>query len=112
MSRINPLAFFGVALLTPIPMVILVWRIRFWLRSHRATESSDPMSDACWKWGLMYFNPADPALVVPARTGVDFSYNYARPSVWIVLGSITLVALAGLPYTFMSLAHVGHHVPH
>ena len=37
------------------------------------------MADRYWKWGYFYCNyPEDSALVVPARAGIGFSYNYAQ----------------------------------
>ena len=74
--------------------LVCAWRMRFWLTTHLATESSDPMPDACWKWGRIYFNPSDPALVVPRRTGAWQAYNWARPSVWVAGGTYTVVTIA------------------
>ncbi|MEO6078870.1 MAG: hypothetical protein ABIQ86_03720 [Steroidobacteraceae bacterium] len=73
-----------------------VWRMKWWLSRHLATESVDPMPDACWKGGLFYFNRQDPALVVPARSGVGFSYNYARPSVCVVIVVILAFSIAAV----------------
>jgi uncharacterized membrane protein len=68
--------------------------MRSWLTKHVATESGDPMPDACWKWGRIYFNPSDPALVVPRRTGLAQAYNWARPWVWVAGGAYTVVTIA------------------
>jgi uncharacterized membrane protein len=80
------------------PMLALwnfgLWRMRRWLKHHLATDSVDPMPDACWKWGVFYFNRQDPALVVPTRSGVGFSPNHARPSVWVVIILIFAVSVA------------------
>ena len=59
----------------------------WWLKRHVSADSGDPMPDSCWRWGFFYFNSDDPALVVPCRSGVRFSYNCARQPVWwFVLG--------------------------
>lgn len=71
-----------------------VWRMHRWLTRHLARESVDPMPDACWKWGILYFNREDPALVVPMRSGIGFSHNYARPSIWAMTVVILAVVLA------------------
>jgi hypothetical protein len=71
-------------------VLVLALKWRHWLTSHQAKHSGDPMSDACWKWGFFYFNPSDPALVVPGRTGIGQSFNCARPSVWVVGGAIAV----------------------
>ena len=78
-----PLQFAGLAALVGL------WR---WLGRHLSRESGDPMPDSRWKWGYFYVNGDDPALVVPLRSGPGFSFNHARPSVWIVGGAITSAA--------------------
>lgn len=65
--------------------------MRTYLRRNLARESSDPMPDHCWKWGYFYYNPADPALIVPLRSGTACSFNHARRSVWFV-GALLLSA--------------------
>lgn len=93
--------YFAVSFPVEALWLVFVWRLRFWLVKHLATESSDPMSDACWKWGFFYFNPADPALVVPLRTGVGQSFNCGRPGVLaflVLVMAVTLVSLALTAY--------------
>jgi uncharacterized membrane protein len=91
--------------------LIFIWRIRFWLTNHLATQSSDPMPDSCWKWGCIYFNPSDPALVVPLRTGIGQSFNCARPSVWVAGGAVTLLTIASLAQSVGLLTHISRHFP-
>jgi uncharacterized membrane protein len=67
--------------------------LRTYLRRNLARESSDPMPDHCWKWGYFYYNPADPALIVPLRSGTAYSFNHARRSVWFVGTLLLSVAL-------------------
>ena len=88
-----------------------IWRMRFWLARHLATGSGDPMPDTCWKWGCVYFNPSDPVLVVPLRTGVGLSYNCARPTVWMVATAVTGLTIASLVQSFGLLAQAGRHFP-
>jgi hypothetical protein len=80
--------------------LLAVWRLRRWLNRHLATASVDPMPDTCWKWGSVYFNRQDPALIVPTRFGAGASPNFARPSVWVVSALIVVVLIAGLVQTF------------
>jgi hypothetical protein len=94
LPHIESAAYFQVSLPAQALWLVFVWRMRFWLTNHIAAQSSDPMSDACWKWGYFYFNPSDPALVVPLRSGVGQSFNCARPSVWVVGGTVTLLTIA------------------
>ena len=91
-----------------LPMVLFLfplcaWGMRLWLKRHIATESGDPMADRYWKWGYFYFNPEDPALLVPLRSGIGFSHNYAHRSVWLVLGAATMMTLAALLQAFRLL---------
>lgn len=75
-----------------VAVLVCATGMRFWLTKHLATQCSDPMSDSCWKWGRIYFNPGDPALVVPRRTGVGPAFNCARPSV--LVGGIVFTAFS------------------
>jgi uncharacterized membrane protein len=92
--------------------LLFVWRIHFWLTKHLATDSSDPMSDTCWKWGCVYYNPTDPALVVPFRAGIGQSFNCARPSVWVALGFLMVATVASLLQTAESLSQLSRRFPH
>lgn len=49
--------------------------------------------DAYWKLGVFYFNPDDPALFVPERFGIGWTCNFARPSVWVIVGVGALVII-------------------
>ena len=84
-----------------VVLLIFVWRMRRWLASHIARDSSDPMPDTRWKWGLMYYNPSDPALIVPLRTGIGFSFNFAYASVWVATGLLTIATLVMLFETLL-----------
>ena len=43
------------------------------------------MPDEGWKWGLIYDNPADPALWVPKRVGIGWTINLGHPWGWPVM---------------------------
>ena len=63
--------------------------------------SGDPALDAGWKWGLIYNNPADPALWVPKRVGIGWTINRGHPQGWpmlivVVVGSLLLIAAVTL----------------
>ncbi len=97
-SILNPGSYFSSKgdLLFMALVLALGLKWRHWLTRHMAKQSSDQMSDACWKWGFLYFNPSDPALVVPERTGVGQSLNCARPSVWVVGAALLALPAACL----------------
>ena len=91
--------------------LVTVLRMRSWLTKHLATGSCDPMPDACWKWGYCYSNPDDSALVVPLRTGVGHSFNYARASVRIVGGIVAIMTIASFIQSFLTTLRVHRDFP-
>jgi uncharacterized membrane protein len=77
-----------------------------YLARHRSRDSTDPMPDRCWKWGYFYYNPADPALIVPLRSGRGCSFNHARRSFWVV----TAAVIAAILFTFISFFGTPSHI--
>jgi len=47
--------------------------------------------DKCWKLGVFYYNPDDPALFVEKRFGIGWTNNFAQPVSWILLAAIAIV---------------------
>jgi len=92
--------YFAFALPGQLAVTLVAFRLRAWLKRHAVESSSDPMPDDSWKWGQFYFNPSDPALVVPARSDVGFSPNFARPSVWITWAIAHIGIFGGFAYVF------------
>jgi len=61
--------------------------------SHAPTGDRTP--DSCWKWGVFYYNPADPAVFIEKRFGVGYTVNFGNGWSWTVLGLILIpVAVA------------------
>ena len=50
----------------------------------------DRTPDECWKWGQIYYNPADPSIWIEKRAGVGYTVNFARPTAWVLVALITL----------------------
>lgn len=50
--------------------------------------------DRYWKLGVLYVNRDDPSLFVPARFGVGWTCNFARPAVWAVMGGVVALTVA------------------
>jgi uncharacterized membrane protein len=44
--------------------------------------------------GLLYANPADPRLLVPKRSGLGWTFNFAKPVAWVILTALLLLPLA------------------
>ena len=58
------------------------------------TSASDGTPDSCWKLGLFYINPNDPAVVVEKRFGVGYTLNYGNRALWwIVMAAVLVLAL-------------------
>jgi uncharacterized membrane protein len=77
-----------------IVAVYLVLMIRA-LRHGAATPAGDRTPDACWKLGIFYFNPADPAVFVAKRFGVGYTFNFANRWSWLMLAALLVVVAAG-----------------
>ncbi|HVT15699.1 MAG TPA: DUF5808 domain-containing protein [Thermoanaerobaculia bacterium] len=54
----------------------------------------DRSPDRCWKAGVIYVNPDDPALFVEKRFGLGYTMNFGRPAAWVILALFLLVPLA------------------
>jgi hypothetical protein len=52
----------------------------------------DRTPDRCWKWGLIYYNPDDPAVIVEKRFGIGYTFNFGRAWSWVLVATL----LAGL----------------
>ena len=54
-----------------------------------------------WKWGFIYYNPDDRKIMVPKRTGLGWTFNFARP-----LAYVAIAALIGLIFLIrMAIKH-------
>jgi uncharacterized membrane protein len=68
----------------PVLLVTLaVWSVRLARLPSPATGDGTP--DHCWKAGLFYVNPDDPAVFVPKRSGLGYTVNFGRPGGWLAL---------------------------
>jgi uncharacterized membrane protein len=92
--------------LVSFPVLLLLVGFAYRMRSRLAKlfdpQSGDPMADRCWKWTFFYYNPGDPAWVVPMRTGIGCSFNHARATVWVVYA----IATACYVVAFLQIAHL------
>ncbi len=55
----------------------------------------DRTPDECWKLGMFYYNPNDPAAVVEKRFGIGWTLNFACPKSWILIG-VLVVFMVGV----------------
>ena len=81
--------------------LLATFAIAFWLlwrsnmrQANTAAEPYDSTPDAAWHaGGLIYFNPADAAVLVPKRFGWGWTLNFARPVAWAYLFGILFLAI-------------------
>ena len=79
----------GIGLLALV--IPFVWRL---IRIGRTTGSGgDGTPDECWKLGMFYCNPADPAIFVEKRFGIGYTLNFGNSAMWLFLGFILLFSL-------------------
>jgi uncharacterized membrane protein len=81
--------------MAPVVLVLsilpLVWQL---VRVVKARDSgSDGTPDACWKFGLLYYNPHDSALMVEKRFGIGYTVNFGNRTLWWILGVALLAIL-------------------
>jgi uncharacterized membrane protein len=50
--------------------------------------------ESCWKAGIFYVNPDDPAIFVEKRYGIGYTLNFGHPLSWLILGLSILAPLA------------------
>jgi uncharacterized membrane protein len=55
-----------------------------------------PNAASDWQGGLVYSNAADPRLIVPKRSGLGWTFNFAKPSAWILLAALLIGPLAAV----------------
>lgn len=58
-------------------------------------------NDERYKWGMFYYNPDDPAVLVDKRVGVGLDFNYAHWQGKAFLAFIALVLLASILLPFL-----------
>lgn len=61
----------------------------------RTAPAGDRTPDACWKWGLIYINPADPSILIEKRFGIGYTLNLGNRWTWVVLALVLSPVLIG-----------------
>ena len=92
-----------IALVLTFVVVLTVVLVRAGRERARLAGGAHPRTDAaigghpadrCWKAGIFYVNPDDPALFVEKRFGIGYTLNFAHPVSWLVLSLAILAPLA------------------
>ncbi|MCC5911075.1 MAG: DUF1648 domain-containing protein [Clostridiaceae bacterium] len=69
-------------------------RIKVELSEEADTNVIDREDDRFWKWGMFYYNPEDPSLMIEKRFGIGWTINCGRP-IGMAITIIILVVLVG-----------------
>lgn len=56
--------------------------------------TGDATPDDCWKFGIVYYNPDDPAVMVEKRFGIGQTLNFARVQSWMLVALILVPIIA------------------
>ena len=59
-------------------------------------DKESPDNDHLYKWGVMYYNPDDPAVLVDKCFGTGMSFNYARWQAKVFFGLVILILVGSL----------------
>ncbi|MGH9735113.1 MAG: DUF5808 domain-containing protein [Candidatus Acidiferrales bacterium] len=62
----------------------------------------DVTPDECWRAGMFYVNPDDPAVLVEKRFGIGYTLNFARPVAWVLMAFILALVTVPLVIAFIS----------
>jgi len=81
------------------PAVILGSAIYLIKKNRDSRSRLDSTPNECWKGGILYYNPNDPAMFVGRRDGAGFTLNMANPWGWAVVASPLLLGASS--YFFM-----------
>jgi uncharacterized membrane protein len=69
--------------------------VRMFNMSMQRTGGTDATPDECWRWGFIYYNPEDAALIVEKREGPGFTLNFGNRFSWAIV--VLIVAIIILP---------------
>jgi uncharacterized membrane protein len=78
-----------VALTFALLGLVLIAQYRQW---STAPDEDDTPAEA-WRFGIFYYNPADPSLIVAKRLGLGYTFNFANARSWVLL--VLPLAIAG-----------------
>lgn len=59
-------------------------------------SGESPDNDRFYKWGMFYYNPDDPAVLVEKRFGVGMDFNYASWQAKAFLAAMVLIVLGSI----------------
>lgn len=80
-----------------VPLLLITPAGRSLLQPSEAEKKYlEPGATEHWKAGMFYYNPDDSRLWVEKLTGVGYTFNFARPAAWVILGVLLLAPIVVL----------------
>lgn len=64
-------------------------------------DAESPDNDKYYKWGMFYYNPNDPAVLVDKRFGTGIAFNYARWQAQAATGLLLASTIGVLAFAFL-----------
>ncbi|MFY9689896.1 MAG: DUF5808 domain-containing protein, partial [Candidatus Acidiferrales bacterium] len=94
----------GIVLVLVLVILLLagIFPLAHWMNKSRAPFADahalnlvgDGTLDEHWKMGVLYFNPADPALFVEKRFGIGYTLNFGHASSLLIIALVLVLPLA------------------
>jgi uncharacterized membrane protein len=64
--------------------------------SMEPTGGADATPDECWRGGMFYYNPADPAFMVESRDSMGFTFNFGNRLSWWFVALLSILVIGPL----------------
>jgi uncharacterized membrane protein len=100
----TPAAWVWPVLFVTTAAAAIILLIRLGQGGSRAAQGSsaneppmgDRTPDTAWKWGQIYYNPSDPALIVEKRFGLGYTLNFGNRWSWVLVAALLAPALLSI----------------
>jgi len=83
------------------PAIAVPYILRLIRLGRASGGGGDGTPDECWKLGIIYFNPEDPAIFVEQRFGIGYTLNFANSATWIFGGIIVALSFSPLLLSYL-----------
>lgn len=74
-----------------VPLLVAALLAFVWRAQSAPAAHPQRAHDNFWVGGLFYYNPYDPAVMVPKRFGLGYTFNFANRRSWWLLGLFAAV---------------------
>lgn len=101
----------GMAIFLVVIFALLIWTGQGGANLMNAGSSSEILAggpigdrtpDQCWRAGMFYVNPNDPAILVEKRFGIGYTLNFGRPGAWVLIASILVLTAVPIAIAFLT----------